>query len=137
MKKLFLTCLLAFHAAGAAALDITIPLGSYHFDRNKNWNESNTGIGLVYKEYAVGYYKNSYYKDTFYAGYQWKPLSWGDHVKAGLSFALATGYDSPILIIPTLSIENKHVAADFIFAPTVGKASGFIGMQLRVHVWDD
>lgn len=137
MKKFWLTCLLLLISSGAAALDVTIPIGSYHFDRDKNWNESNTGIGLVYKDYTAGYYKNSYYKDTFYVGYRWRPLSWGEHVKAGLTVALATGYDSPLLVIPTLSIESKVVSTDFIFAPTLGKASGFVGMQLRFTIADD
>lgn len=114
-----------------AALELSVPVGSYHFDRSRDWQEQNYGIGVEYRSWVAGYYRNSYDKDTVYAGYVWRPLQWG-WLRAGLTTLLASGYDSPVLVVPTVSVDGKWLAADFLMAPTLGKASGFVGMQLRI-----
>lgn len=137
MKKLLLILVLAFQAAGANALDLTIPLGSYHFDRSKNWQEKNWGLGVNYRNYVAGYYKNSYNRDSLYIGYHWKPdvLEFNRYLKAGLTMIAVSGYrSSPVLMVPTISVETGDLAADFLIAPTLGKPVGFVGMQLRFKI---
>ncbi|MDQ8023998.1 MAG: hypothetical protein REI94_19325 [Moraxellaceae bacterium] len=114
-----------------AALELSIPVGSYHFDRSRDWQEQNYGLGVEHESWVAGYYRNSYDKDTVYAGYAWRPLQWG-WMRAGITALLASGYDSPVLVVPTISVDSKWLGADFLMAPTLGKASGFVGMQLRV-----
>lgn len=140
MKKLLLILLLAGQTEAAYALDLTVPLGSYHFDRSKKWQEKNWGLGVNYKNYVAGYYKNSYDRDSIYIGYHWQPekLEYNRHLKAGLTMIAVSGYrSSPVLLVPTVSVETTEVSADFLLAPALGKATGFVGMQLRFKIAND
>ena len=140
MSKILLALVLAFFTLTASALDLTIPLGSYHFDRSKNWQEQNWGIGIDYKHYIAGYYKNSYDRDSVYVGYHLQPdaLAINQNLKLGVTMIAVSGYrSSPVLMVPTFSIESEYIKADILFAPALGKASGFIGLQMRIKVMDD
>src|SRR5437773_151483 len=78
---------LALSGSGAAAQEhdtqvwVNAGLLSYHFDRNKNYNETNLGLGgeaLLAPDHALmaGFYKNSEREHSRYFGYQWRPLHW-------------------------------------------------------------
>lgn len=145
-----LACILAGLAAAAitgivlstpARADtwLTLPGVSYHADRSRDWNETNSGVGIERSlsdttSATAGQYLNSYNRTTFYAGGIWRPLQ-TRYVRAGLFAALATGYPSPILVAPTLNIGTPDVSVDLIGAPSVGKGTtAFVALQLRIRI---
>lgn len=96
MKRLAKLTLLAAaisSTANAGEFYLDIPFKSYHFNRDKDYNESNLGIGLKYQiddiiAVSAGTYKNSHYVQTNYKfvhlnmwhGYEWKAGFLGGHV---------------------------------------------------------
>ncbi len=99
MKKLVsIVLILALSGTGnAATIWINTDLGSYHFDRKWEWNESHDLLLLEYetKDYIVGVasFDNSFGGQTYsaYYGKVWKHSS-GIYYKPSLG--LAYGYDA-------------------------------------------
>lgn len=135
MRKLIviLSMLLVGHASADDNLYLTLPLGSYHSDRNAGYNEHNRGVGIEYQSYVAGYYKNSTHQDTFYAGYVWRPIDFG-YVKAGILAGVVTGYQVPLIAVPTINIGTDNYSVDLIFAPKIKDSSAFVGASLRVKI---
>lgn len=95
-----------------------IHLASYHFDRSKQRNEENYGIGIEYGKNAylsTGYYFNSDYKDTFYlvGGYD---IDLGG-VTFGYFGGAATGYREKASFIGGFRFTYNTVSV--LFTPTV------------------
>ncbi|MGH9578497.1 MAG: hypothetical protein ACRD3R_13745, partial [Terriglobales bacterium] len=73
---------------------------SYHFDRDKDLRENNTGLGaeLTLTEdhvVAAGSFINSDRKRSRYGAYYWRPLHWrpaGVRVHAGIAVGAFDGY---------------------------------------------
>ncbi len=90
---------------------------SYHFDREKDYNENNKYVGLVYKfennfEVGVASYENSHYErsNDIYIGYM-QPLYESEDVELGV-FAdggYRGGYDSHVLFYGGLYAEYMDV----------------------------
>jgi hypothetical protein len=162
-SKLFLGALLgcagAFCASTAGAQQLNIAefkprvwinagLRSYHFDRQKDYRESNWGLGgeYVFKPNHVamiGTFINSENHRSRYVGYQWRPLHWqpyGVNVSAGVSVSAINGYPSMsdkgwfIAPMPMISVEYKNFGANFILVPNV-KHGGAVAVQLKLAVW--
>jgi hypothetical protein len=128
--------LLLLHIAQVdAQTHITTPLGSWHADSSESYHEDNKCVGVEYDGWIAGYYRNSFDEDTAYAGYVWRPLSFGEHIKAGVVGMFVTGYRHDFVVLPTVAIEWKRVAVDFVVGPTLSeKTSWFVGAQLRVRI---
>ena len=143
MKSLVAACVLALAPVSSAfAHDwLVISGAAYHFERRDELLGNNPGIGWERPDdeipvvYAAGYYKNSYDKDTFYAGGQWMPFSWGTpegfNAQLGAFGGLASGYWTPVVVIPMLKLAYQRVGINIVALPTVGDYAGYVAAQLR------
>ena len=109
--------------------EVAVHAVSYHFDRSKDFNEINPGLGIKLKApdrnifLALGEYKNSLYRTTAYAGIGTDfPII--DHVAARFTAGLLTGYEIPLVpvIVPELvfSAGGYGVAVGYIPKLSVG-----------------
>lgn len=132
---------LCLNLAPAQSADWLVVSGaSYHFENRDEYRADNPGIGWEHPDpeipvvWTAGYYRNSYDRDTFYAGGRWMPIEMGSHAKLGAFVALASGYWTPVVAIPTLSLEYESVGLNLVALPTFREYSGYIGLQLRFRV---
>jgi hypothetical protein len=143
-----LACALTSHAS--SSLDdfssaphrdwLTFSGASHHFQPDRrDWRELNPGAGLE-REFtgtpwvaSAGYFRNSYDRNTFYLGGRWMPLEAGPF-RFGAFGLLATGYPSPILILPAVSAQFGRVGANLIALPNLPGYSGYLGLQIRVAI---
>ena len=116
---------------------ITVSGLSHHFQPDRrNWREANPGAGFE-REFdgtpwvaTAGYFRNSYDRNTFYVGGRWMPLAAGPF-RFGTFGLVATGYPSPVLVLPTVSAQLGRVGANLIAVPNLPGYSGYLGLQLR------
>ena len=110
---------------------------SHHFQPDRrDWREVNPGAGLE-REFtgtpwtaSAGYFRNSYDRNTVYLGGRWMPLAAGPF-RFGAFGLVATGYPSPVLVLPTVSAQLGRVGANLIAVPNLPGYSGYLGLQLR------
>ncbi len=110
---------------------------SHHFQPDRrDWREVNPGAGLE-REFtgtpwtaSAGYFRNSYDRNTFYLGSRWMPLAAGPF-RFGAFGLLATGYPSPVLVLPAVSAQIGRIGANLIALPNLPGYSGYLGLQLR------
>lgn len=123
---------------------------SYHFNRDKNFRENNTGLGAEVwlgddHGLMAGTFMNSDDERSHYAAYQWRPLHWqpaGVHIGAGITLGAFDGYPRyrnggwfPAAL-PVVSVEYKRVGVNFFFVPTIpDRLDGAISIQLKLRVW--
>lgn len=113
---------------------------SHHFQpERRDWRETNPGAGIE-KEFSgtpwvatAGYFRNSYDRDTFYAGARWMPFALGP-VRLGVFGLLASGYPSPVLVLPAASIQVGRVGANLVAIPNLPGYSGYLGLQVRFAI---
>lgn len=139
MRLLMIALLVLSLVPSAQAADWLVISGySTHFERRDEYRADNPGIGWERYEpdqnpdwtWAAGYYRNSYDKNTLYAGARWEPLRW-QHARLGVFLAAVSGYWTPLVAVPMLSLEYKRVGINLVAAPTVGDYSGYVGAQLK------
>lgn len=138
MRPRLLTALLCVVAPlPAQAADWLVLSGlSYHFQDTDGYRGDNPGVGWERPDaeiplvWSAGYYRNSYDKDTVYAGARWEPFRW-DHVSLGVFAGLATGYWTPVVALPMMSIEYRRVGINIVAAPTIRDYSGYVGAQIK------
>lgn len=112
---------------------------AWHFARRDELRGNNPGLGWERPstEYPLswmgGYYRNSYDRDTFYAGARWEPLRW-EHVRLGIFAGLASGYWTPVVALPMLSLEYQRVGINIVAAPTVREYTGYVGAQIKFRL---
>ena len=126
-------------------------VAAYHLDRQatreKNFNESNFGLGLERNDgnslQMIGSYKNSMNKISYYALVGYTPLvvdSKYGSFKAGVIGGLVTGYDIPV--VPALgalmSYQYKDIGVNLTVTPNATikdtKAYGFLGLQMKYKI---
>lgn len=113
---------------------------SHHFQPDRrDWREVNPGIGAE-REFtgtawvaSAGYFRNSYDRNTFYLGGRWMPLEAGPF-RLGAFGLLATGYPSPILVLPAVSTQIGRIGANLVALPNLPGYSGYLGLQVRIAV---
>ena len=111
---------------------------SHHFQPDRRrWREFNPGVGFE-REFtatpwvaSAGYFRNSYDRDTWYLGGRWMPLAAGP-LRLGVFGLLASGYPSPILILPAISLQSGPVGVNLVALPNLPGYSGYLGLQVRV-----
>ena len=102
---------------------------SYHFNRDKGYNERNWGAGVQIftsenTSWLIGHYQNSFYRPTNYVWYNYQPWRVGN-VQLGVMGGLVTGYRArnPNIISGTAAlsatIHNDHYLLNFACVPTV------------------
>ena len=93
---------------------------SYHFQNASTGVRSTparassaTVADQGYGPWAVtaGYLRNSYDKHSIYAGVRWTPLSAGPF-RFGLYGLAASGYPSPVLVLPVVTLEGREHRAE-------------------------
>ena len=157
----FATCALALAGACAHADDLFTKIAAdpkselwidsgfatYHFDRDKNLNGGNRGLGIEYRfsgtmAAAAGRFVNSdrYYSN--YAGVLWQPYALGT-VRLGAAIAAFDGYPKMRdrgwfpAVIPTFTYEYERVGLNVGVIPTYkDRLYGGISVQLKVKLFD-
>jgi len=120
---------------------------SYHWDRDKNLNPDNYGLGVEYQFSTVnsvtaGRFYNSNRDYSNYVGVYYQPLVLGPfHLGA-----VAGGFDGYphvrqggwfLAAIPVASAEWDRFGLNLAFVPSIGtRLYGSISLQLKVKIWD-
>ena len=130
------------HTPPVQAADWLVISGlSHHFQPDRrDWREVNPGLGLERESeeytglsWTAGYFRNSYDRHTVYAGARWMPWRLGPVQYGGYALA-ASGYPSPVLLLPGLSVEGKGVGLNLVVLPNLPGYSGYLGAQLRFRL---
>lgn len=123
MKAACVFLLLAVLGNARADDFVAATVASYHFDRERKYNEQNFGLGwersITDNAYVhVGFYKNSFSEDTFYALGGYAPLRAGKW-KIGAMFGAVTGYRHSVDPMLTASAirEWKNFGVNILVAP--------------------
>lgn len=119
---------------------------SYHFEKNKQLNDSNFGLGGEYRystvnSVAAGVFRNSERHTTRYVSWVWQPLAFGP-VRLGAAVAAIDGYPRVNkggwfpAAVPVVSVEYKRVGANLIVIPTYkDKLYGSLSLQVKFKVF--
>ena len=159
MKTAFLLCALVAPLAQADELftkmdtaparQVWIDSGfvTYHFNRDKDLNGANGGLGVEYKfrgdlAATAGRFYNSDRAYSNYAGVIWQPYAIGP-VRLGAVIAGFNGYPHmrdggwfPALI-PAATFEYKRVGVNVGFVPSYkDRLYGGISVQLKLKVFE-
>jgi hypothetical protein len=113
---------------------ISTTVTSYHFDRSKDHNERNFGLGFEHQvtengRIVGGFYKNSEYHWSVDGGFLYLPYKVGP-AKVGAMFGAVTGYEEMTVmpvIIPTVAFEGKK------YGVNIGVVPSMIGLQLKMR----
>ena len=100
---------------------------SYHFNKDRNLNDNNLGLGAEYRysttsSIVAGGFHNSDWKTSYYAGWDWQPLEYGP-VRLGAVIGAINGYPKAFhgswfpAALPQASFEYKNIGANIIFTP--------------------
>jgi hypothetical protein len=113
------------------------PMASYHFDRSKDFNEINPGIGYMTKDgWGGGVYKNSYNRPSFYAGKEMRyPVN--GLLDAALTLGAVTGYpakDVLPMVLPSLIGKLGQHEMALMLQPPMGPTKGALGLQYRYRL---
>lgn len=118
---------------------------SYHFDRDRNLNGNNYGLGAEYRfstenALTVGRFYNSdrYYSN--YAGVYYQPLQWGP-VRFGAVFGGFNGYPHMkeggwfLAAVPMASAEWGRFGLNLAYVPTLqNRLYGAISLQIKIKI---
>jgi hypothetical protein len=134
-------------AAPKRELWVDSGFATYHFDRDKNLNGGNRGLGLEYRfsgtmSATAGRFVNSDRAYSNYAGVIWQPLAIGP-VRIGAAIAAFNGYPRMRdggwfpAAIPTLTYEYKRVGVNVGIIPSYkDRLYGGISVQLKLKLFE-
>lgn len=120
---------------------------SEHFQKNRNLNSNNRGLGLEYRfsnitSATIGNYKNSDNGHSSYVGVYYQPVAVGP-VRLGLVGGGFNGYQSTNkggwfpAILPALTVEGDRFGANLFVIPTVGdRLHGAISLQIKLKLYE-
>jgi hypothetical protein len=161
--KAALVCVIASQSALARGEEPVAPVSSeegqiwltsgffsHHMNRKKDFNETNTGLGVEYTlsrstAVAIGHYENSVYKPSTYLHFVYTPLELGP-LQLGGAVGLLNGYPAlregrfaPV-VLPigrvNFKVFNQDVGVNFTYIPTIGsRIDGAVAIQFRLRVW--
>lgn len=119
---------------------------SYHFQKDKGFNNQNWGLGGEYRysttsSIVAGSSYNSVRRTSHYAGWHWHPLALGP-IHFGVVAGGVNGYPGannggwfPV-VIPAASFEYKSVGANLILIPRVNNVVyGAISLQIKIKLY--
>jgi len=119
---------------------------TYHFDRDKNLNGGNRGVGFEYRfsdtmAAAAGRFVNSDRFYSNYAGVLWQPYALGP-VRLGAAIAAFDGYPRVRdrgwfpAVIPTFTYEYQRVGVNVGVVPSYkDRLYGGISVQLKLELF--
>lgn len=117
-----------------------------HFDRDKDLNGGNRGLGAEYRfsgtmAAAAGRFVNSDREYSNYAGVIWQPYAWGP-VRLGAAIAAFDGYPRMRdggwfpAVIPTFTYEYQRVGVNVGVIPSYkDRLYGGISVQLKLRLF--
>lgn len=118
---------------------------SLHFDRDKDLEDANPGLGIEYRHSTVGaltagFFRNSDRQRSRYVGGYWQPLAFGA-LRLGAAYGLIDGYPRmrdggwfPTLV-PTVSAESGRLGASLMVVPGYkDRLYGAVSLQLRLRL---
>ena len=120
---------------------------TYHFNRNKDLNGGNRGLGVEYRfngavSAVAGRFYNSDREYSNYAGVIWQPYALGP-VRLGAAIAAFDGYPHMRdggwfpAAIPTLTYEYKRVGVNVGIIPSYkDRLYGGISVQLKLKLFE-
>gem|GEM_PF-177800 len=120
---------------------------SYHFQRDKNLNDSNRGFGIEYRFSTVasataGRFYNSDRHYSNYAGVYYQPVALGP-VRLGVVAGGFNGYPKMrdggwfLAAIPVASVEYKSFGLNIAIVPTYkDRLYGAISLQPKIKVFE-
>lgn len=120
---------------------------SYHFQRDKNLNDSNRGFGVEYRfstvaSATVGRFYNSDRHYSNYAGIYYQPVAVGP-VRLGIVAGGFNGYPKMrdggwfLAAIPVASVEYKSLGLNLAIVPTYkDRLYGAISFQPKVKIFE-
>ena len=146
MKQLLLA-LTIMVAAPAALADIWINPGfySHHFDKEKNLNNNNRGLGIeasINSTYSLtaGVFENSDRETSHYIGAYVMPFQRGAF-KAGAAVGAFNGYPKMHeggwfpAVIPSMAIEGRRVGLNVFLIPKIGdKVNSALSFQVKFNI---
>lgn len=119
---------------------------SYHFERDKNLDNNDIGLGVEYRYSSVnsvtaGRFHNSDRQISSYAAWFLQPYRWGN-IRLGLLLGVIDGYPKANnggwfpLALPVASFEYKIVGFNFTAVPTYQDIlHGSLSLQLKVKIF--
>jgi hypothetical protein len=162
LKNSALAACLALAFAGAAMADdlftkidaapkrefwLDSGFATYHFDRDKDLNGANRGIGAEYRfsgtlAATAGRFYNSDREYSNYAGVIWQPYALGP-VRLGAAIAGFNGYPHMRdggwfpAVVPTLTMEYQRVGVNIGIIPSYkDRLYGGISVQLKFKLFE-
>ena len=133
--------------APARQLWLDSGFATYHFDRDKDLNGANGGIGVEYRwrgdlALTVGRFYNSDRQYSSYAGAIWQPFAIGP-MRLGAVIAGFNGYPHMRdggwfpAVIPVATIEYQRFGVNFGFVPTYkDRLYGGLSVQLKFKLME-
>jgi hypothetical protein len=128
---------------------ITSGFLSHHFNRDRDLNENNAGLGSEVQfnrrnAISAGMYRNSLRNQSRYAQYVWTPLAIGD-VRLGATVGMVDGYPQLNGGRPTLALMpiasyaftllSYAAGINLVYIPTIAsRIDGSLSLQLKVRV---
>jgi len=119
---------------------------SYHFQRDKGFDDTNPGLGLEYRFSTVasvtaGRFHNSDREMSSYAGVYYQPIAWGP-LRLGAVVGGFNGYPKMrdggwfLAAIPVVTLEYERVGVNFAIVPTYKeRLHGAFSVQLKFKLF--
>jgi len=119
---------------------------SYHFERDKNLDDNNLGLGLEYRysttnSITAGRFHNSDRQISSYAAWIWQPYALGP-LRLGALIGAIDGYPKANnggwfpLALPVASFEYKYVGLSLTVVPSYQDIlHGSLSLQLRFKLY--
>lgn len=114
---------------------------SYHFNRDRGYNERNLGFGIEYslnKDWSIlaGQYQNSIDRPSKYALVGYTPWHLNKYFSVGALAGAVTGYhtnkSAMFAVLPLVAVNFRHVGVNISFIPPIArKTGGAVGVQFK------
>jgi hypothetical protein len=129
-----------------SALWINPGFYSYHFQRDKGFDDTNPGLGFEYRFSTVasvtaGRFHNSDREMSNYAGVYYQPIAWGP-LRFGAVIGGFNGYPKMrdggwfLAAIPVVTLEYERVGVNFAIVPTYKeRLHGALSVQLKFKLF--
>jgi len=139
-----LTFLVAALLTGSARADtwLSATVASYHFDRSRDFNEHNWGIGIEHDapsgkaRFIGGIYRDSFDRDNRYIGISYTPLKLGP-ASFGVAIGLQHAGTLLPMFLPVVQIEGKNFGINIVAAPRISETTtGFLGAQIKFKAFE-
>lgn len=132
-----------FQVAAQRPTYLTVSAFSYHFDRSREYNESNGGAGIEHflsdqLMLLAGFYRNSRPsgdETSTYGGFAYMPVAYGP-LRAGVMLGAVTGYKKAPVLPATgllMSLGGRESGVNIHVLPSARNRTllGTVGFQVK------